>query len=122
MVLVQVRLLSLYLRLRFTPGFWRSRSRCAVALRVLDWLAFTHPGSQRTLARLVCSAVTVLVAAIAVRTLVALVRGELIVPAPRASSERQRPPRTRCRGGAMTRRRKRCSCSYRYVAVSLGLA
>ena len=84
MVLVQVRLLPLYLRLRFTPGFWAfTFSWCAVALLALHWLALTHPAGQRTLAWLVWSAVTVLVAAIAVRTVVALVRRELIVPVPR---------------------------------------
>jgi tellurite resistance protein len=79
MVLVQLRLLPLYLRLRFTAGFWAfTFSWSAVALLALHWLALTHPAGQRALAWLVCSAVTVLVAAIAVRTVVALGRRDLL--------------------------------------------
>jgi tellurite resistance protein len=79
MVLVQVRLLPLYLRLRFSPGFWAfTFSWCAVAILALHWLALTHPTGQRLLAWLVCSAVTVLVAAIALRTALALARRELV--------------------------------------------
>jgi tellurite resistance protein len=84
MVLVQVRLLPLYLRLRFTPGFWAfTFSWCAVALLALHWLALAHPTGQRTLAWLTCGAVTLLVGAIAVRTVVALARRDLIAPMPR---------------------------------------
>jgi tellurite resistance protein len=85
MVLVQVRLLPLYLRLRFTPGFWAfTFSWSAVALLALHWLALAHPADQRALAWLVCSAVTVLVAGIAVRTVVALARRDLVTPVPRS--------------------------------------
>lgn len=83
MVLVQVRLLPLYLRLRFTPGFWAfTFSWSAVALLALHWLALTHPSGQRPLAWLVCGAVTVLVFAIAARTVVGLARRDLVTPVP----------------------------------------
>lgn len=80
MVLVQVRLLPLYVRLRFTPGFWAfTFSWSAVSLLALHWLALAHPAGQRFLAWLVCGAVTALVAAIAARTVVAITRRDLVV-------------------------------------------
>jgi tellurite resistance protein len=96
MVLVQVRLLPLYLRLHFTPAFWAfTFSWCAVALLALHWLALAHPAGKRTLAWLVCSAVTALVAAIAARTLLALARRNLVTHVPRrgpASANAARGP------------------------------
>jgi tellurite resistance protein len=94
MVLVQVRLLPLYLRLRFTPGFWAfTFSWSAVALLALHWLALTHPSAQRPLAWLVCGAVTALVFAIAVRTVVALTRRDLVTPMPRRALAHANVPR-----------------------------
>lgn len=94
MVLVQLRLLPLYLRLRFTPGFWAfTFSWCAVALLALHWLALAHPAGQRVLAWLVCGAVTALVAAIAVRTVVALIRRDLVTPMPRRVPANANTPR-----------------------------
>jgi tellurite resistance protein len=88
MVLVQVRLLPLYLRLTFVPGFWSfTFSWCAVAALALHWIALEHPSPQRPLAWLVCAAVTTLVAAIGIRTGIAAGRGELV---PRAAAEPRR--------------------------------
>ena len=60
MVLVQLRLLPLYLRLRFAPGFWAfTFSWCAVAILALHWIELEHPAGQRPLAWLVGGAATV---------------------------------------------------------------
>ena len=87
MVLVQLRLLPLYLRLRFAPGFWAfTFSWCAVAILALRWIELEHPAGQRLLAWLVCSAATVLVGGIAMRTVLEAARGELVPPPGQRSS------------------------------------
>jgi tellurite resistance protein len=87
MVLVQLRLLPLFVRLRFSPGFWAfTFSWCAVALLALRWIKLEHPGGQRPLAWLVCGAVSALVAAIAARSALAGARRELLPPRSRPRS------------------------------------
>jgi tellurite resistance protein len=79
MVLVQLRLLPLYLRMRFVPGFWAfTFSWCAVAILALHWLQLERPADQRLLAWLVCAGVTVLVGGIAGRSLLAIGRGQFV--------------------------------------------
>ena len=79
MVVVQLRLLPGYLRLRFNPGFWSfTFSWSAVAAIALRWLAIEAPAGQTLYAALVASAISLLVAAVAARSLLAIARGELV--------------------------------------------
>jgi tellurite resistance protein len=79
MVLAQVRLLPRFRRLRFTPGFWAFTFAWAgVATAALRWLGWGHPVGEAVWTYLVLAAITGLVGAIAVRTVIALVRGTLL--------------------------------------------
>jgi tellurite resistance protein len=76
MVLVQLRLLSLYRQLSFAPGFWAfTFSWTAVATFALRWLHLEHPSGEALWSWLVAAAATLLVAAIALRSLDLLRRG-----------------------------------------------
>src|ERR1700761_320144 len=82
MIVVQLRLLPVFLRLKFMPSTWAfAFSWAAVATAALYWLAATRPAGYRAEQYLVLVAITVLIGAIAVRTVIALVRGTLL-PAP----------------------------------------
>ncbi|OJU84226.1 MAG: hypothetical protein BGO11_10855 [Solirubrobacterales bacterium 70-9] len=73
MLLVQLRLLPIYARLRFTPGFWSFIfSWCAAAALGIRWLEATEPPAASTYAALVAGAASLLVAAIAARSLLEL--------------------------------------------------
>ena len=85
MVLAQLRLLPIYLRLPFMPSTWAfAFSWAAVATAGLHWLQALHPAGATAWEYVVLILVSVLVGAIAVRTLVALVRHQLL-PAPAAA-------------------------------------
>jgi tellurite resistance protein len=85
MVLVQVRLLPLYARLRFTPAFWAfAFSWTAVALLAQLWLRSERPAGEVVYAALAAGAVSLLTAAIAARSLLAIARGEFL-PQPSAA-------------------------------------
>jgi tellurite resistance protein len=73
MVLVQLRLLPVYLRLPFGAGFWSfTFSWCAAAGLAIRWLEATEPAGASTYAALIVAAASLLVATIALRSLVAL--------------------------------------------------
>ncbi|MEU8153534.1 hypothetical protein AB0B94_07710 [Micromonospora sp. NPDC048986] len=79
MVLAQVRLLPAYLRLSFVPMFWAfTFSFAAVATTTLRWIAATQPFGHRVYAYLLLTAITVLIGGIAVRTVIAAARGQLL--------------------------------------------
>jgi hypothetical protein len=79
-------------RLRFAPGFWAfTFSWCAVVILALHWIELEHPAGQRPLAWLAGGDVTALVGGIALRTLLAAGRGEL-VPRPAPAPERHDAP------------------------------
>jgi tellurite resistance protein len=81
MVIAQVRLLPAYRRLSFTPSFWAfTFSAAAVTFAGLFWLGVTHPSGWRTESYAALTVISVLIGAIAVRTVVALQRGQLIPP------------------------------------------
>jgi tellurite resistance protein len=81
MVLVQVRLLPLYVRLSFTPGFWAfTFSWAAVAELALLWLRIERPAGEVVWAALAAGAVSLLIAAIAAHSLVAIGRGQFLPP------------------------------------------
>jgi tellurite resistance protein len=95
MVLVQLRLLPTYCRLKFTPGFWSfTFASSAIAGFALTWLHIEHPAGGTVYAVLVAAAVSLLIGAIAARSLVAVARGQFL-PGPAAA-----PPvlRTAARG------------------------
>jgi tellurite resistance protein len=82
MVVAQIRLLPLYRTLSFTPGFWSFTFPAAnMALFALRWLQLEHPAGGSAYAWVLVAAVTVLVAAIGVRTIVAATHRQLL-PSP----------------------------------------
>jgi tellurite resistance protein len=86
MALVQLSLLPAYLRLRFTPGFWAfTFSFAAAATDALLWIRRAGPPGAAGYAIAILAAITVLLAAITARTIVALARGQFLpsrAPAP----------------------------------------
>jgi tellurite resistance protein len=69
MVVAQVRLVPLYRAAGFTAGFWSfTFPWAAVATLALRWLALEHPAGQRAYAWVVIALTTILVIAIAART------------------------------------------------------
>jgi tellurite resistance protein len=82
MVVAQIRLLPAYLRLRFMPSFWAfTFSWAAVASAAIHWLQDLHPAGYLAWEYVVAGAISILVAAVAGRTLVALWRRRLLPPA-----------------------------------------
>jgi tellurite resistance protein len=78
MALVQVRLIPVYRRLSFTPGFWSfAFAYAAAASDALVWLAIKKPPAATGCAIAVITLLTAFVAWIAFRTVVLAVRGDL---------------------------------------------
>lgn len=85
MALVQLRLLPLYRTLSFSAGFWAfTFSYAAAATDGLDWLSLKKPAGAGGYAVVIIAAITALIGVIAVRTLILLLRGQLLArpPAP----------------------------------------
>jgi tellurite resistance protein len=84
MALAQVRLLPAYARLPFMPSTWAfTFSWAAVATTVTYWLNDIRPGGYRVGEYLVLAAVSALIGGIAIRTLLAAGRRQLMPrPAP----------------------------------------
>jgi tellurite resistance protein len=81
MVIAQFRLLPAYRRLSFTPSFWAfTFSAAAVTFAGLFWLGVTHPAGWRAESYAALTIISVFIGAIAVRTVIALQRGQLIPP------------------------------------------
>ena len=79
MVLVQLRLLPIYGRLKFTPGFWAFTFPSAViAGFALTWLHIERPAGQAAYSVLVLAAVSLLIGAITARSLIAIARGQFL--------------------------------------------
>jgi tellurite resistance protein len=90
MALVQVRLLPRYLKLRFSPGFWAFTFSYAIAITLaLEWITRTNPPGATGYAIGAITAITVFIGAIAVRTVIAVARGQFLaqpadgLPSPR---------------------------------------
>jgi tellurite resistance protein len=80
MALVQLRLLPLYRTLSFSPGFWAfTCSYAAAATDGLEWLSLRKPAGAVGYAIVIIAAITTLIGVIAVRTMILLVRGQLLV-------------------------------------------
>jgi tellurite resistance protein len=74
----QLRAVPRYARLQFGQGFWAfTFPWVSVAALALRWLRIEHPTGGSVYALLAAGAVSLLVAAIAVRSLLAIPRGEL---------------------------------------------
>lgn len=87
MLLVQMRLFPLYARLRFTLGFWAfTFTSAAAAIDALLWLTATRPAGTTGYAAVVLGLVSLLVAAIAVRSLIAIARHQFFPPRVPASA------------------------------------
>jgi tellurite resistance protein len=87
MVLAQLRLLPAYLRLPFMPSTWSfTFSWASVATVGLTWLQVTHVTGYRAWQDVIAAAITLLIGGIAVRTLAALRRRQLLPPSPPAAS------------------------------------
>jgi tellurite resistance protein len=83
MALVQLRLIPVYVRLPFSPGFWTfTFSYAAVATDALLWLNATRPPGSLAWAIVVVTLITLLIAGIAVRSVVALRRGQFFPARP----------------------------------------
>jgi tellurite resistance protein len=82
MALVQLRLVPLYLKLTFSPGFWAfTFSYAATAAYALRWIHLEQFAEAALLGYVVIAAITLFIGAIALRSLVALWRGKFL-PAP----------------------------------------
>ena len=93
LVLIQLRLISVYRKLRFTPGFWAFTFSYAIAITcALEWITRTNPPGATGYAIAAIAAITLFIGAIAVRTLIAIARGQFLtratdgLPAQRAAT------------------------------------
>jgi tellurite resistance protein len=85
MVIAQLRLLPVYLRLTFMPSTWSfTFSWAAVAAAAIIWLQSAAPAGYRIWQYVLIAAVTALVGGIAVRTVIAIARHQLL-PRPTAT-------------------------------------
>jgi tellurite resistance protein len=83
MAVVQLSFVAHYRRIVFGPGVWAfAFAYSATAVLALQWISLTRPPGATLLAALVLVAVSGLVAVIAVRTVIGLVRGTLLSTAP----------------------------------------
>jgi tellurite resistance protein len=86
MALVQVRLIPVYLRLPFTPGFWSlGFAYAAAASDALVWLAIKKPPAATGCAIAAIALITAFVSWIAFRTVLLAGRGQLFPRLPATS-------------------------------------
>ena len=79
MAVAQLRFVPLYARLRFSPGFWAfTFSYAAVAVDALLWITIARPPGATGYAIAALTLITVFIAAIGARTVLAAVRGQLL--------------------------------------------
>ena len=79
MALVQVRLIAVYRKLRFSPGFWAFTFSYAIAITcALEWITRTNPPGAIGYAIAAIAAITLFIGAIAARTVIAIARGQFL--------------------------------------------
>ena len=79
MAIVQLRFLPLYVRQRFGLGFWAfTFSYAAAATDALEWVTSKHPAGAAAYATVIIGSISSLVLAIAIRTVVAVTRGQFL--------------------------------------------
>jgi tellurite resistance protein len=77
MVIVQLRFIPLYVRLRFTPASWAfTFAYATVATDAVLWLSIARPPGAQAYVIAVLALITILVACVAARTIVAIGRRE----------------------------------------------
>jgi tellurite resistance protein len=83
MALMQLRFLSVYVKLPFNPGFWTFTFSYAVAATdALEWISVKRPAGSLVYAACVLAAVTLLIGVIGGRTVLLLFRGRLFPAVP----------------------------------------
>jgi len=93
MALVQMRLIPVYLKLRFSAGFWAFTFSYAIAITcALEWITRTNPPGATAYAIAAITLITVFIAAIAARTVIAIARGQFL-PQPADGLPSPRTPR-----------------------------
>ncbi|MEU6606413.1 TDT family transporter [Streptomyces shenzhenensis] len=93
MALAQLRFVPLYARLRFSPGLWSfTFAYAAGATDALLWLTATRPPGTTAYSVVVLVLITALIAGIAVRTMVATARGQLLAPPPLSAAPQPARP------------------------------
>jgi len=79
MALAQLRFVPLYARLRFSPGFWAfTFSYAAVTTDALLWITVARPPGATGYAIAIVALITIFIAAIGARTVLAAVHGQLL--------------------------------------------
>jgi tellurite resistance protein len=79
MAWAQLRFVPLYARIKFSPGFWAfTFSYAAVATDALLWISIARPPGATGYAIAVVTLITVFIAAIAARTVLAAISGQLM--------------------------------------------
>jgi tellurite resistance protein len=87
MVLAQLRLLPAYRRLPFMPGTWSfAFSWSAVASAAMHWLNDTEPPGYRAEQYVLLAAISILITAIAARTVIAFCRHQMLPQAVTAAA------------------------------------
>ena len=82
MVLVQLRLLPRYRRVTFSAGFWAfTFSYAAAVTDAVEWISIQRPPGAAAWAAVLVVALHAFIVVIAVRTVIAARRGELLLPA-----------------------------------------
>jgi tellurite resistance protein len=83
MALVQLRFIPLYTRLRFTPVFWAfTFSYAAKAMDALRWMSITRPPGATGYSTAALGLITMPIAGIAIRSVVAIRRGQFLPAVP----------------------------------------
>ena len=91
MILVQLRLIPMYRRLSFSPGFWSfTFPTAAVALYAVEWLQIGNPGALVAFTAIVVGIATAIIGAVAARSLLAISRHQFFPPAAPPSMQTQR--------------------------------
>ena len=94
MAVVQLRFLPRYARLKFSPGFWAfTFSYAAATTDALEWITAKKPPAAAACTITLLTALTVLIAAITARTVIAARRGQLF-PVPQLAAVTGREHRT----------------------------
>src|SRR5216683_733213 len=100
MALVPIRLIPVYRKLRFSPGFWAFTFSYAIAITcALEWITRTNPPGATGYAIAAITAITVFIGAIAARSVTAIARGQFLAqpadgpPAPRTPAPGPLPAR-----------------------------
>jgi tellurite resistance protein len=79
MVLLQLRLLPLYLKLSFTPSFWAFTFPWAAAVGdAIVWINMTHLKGGAILSYVLLAGITVLIGGIGLRSAIALLQGKFL--------------------------------------------